>query len=143
MPGYTKKALKQFKHERRKLQHQPYPSTIIKYEVRTQCATAQSTAPQLHKHGKKFIQQVCGKFLFFGRAVDSTLLCPISAITSQAATPTEDTIEQTLQLLDYIATQEEAVLTYSASGMKLPVLAQTLDTMPVTFAILGFQPSFK
>jgi hypothetical protein len=25
----------------------------------------------------------------------------------------------------------------------IPVLAQTLDTMPVTFAILGFQPSFK
>jgi hypothetical protein len=31
MPGYIKKALKQFKHERRKLQHQPYPSAIIKY----------------------------------------------------------------------------------------------------------------
>jgi hypothetical protein len=45
MPGYTKKALKQFKHERRKLQHQPYPSTIIKYGAKTQCAMAQSTAP--------------------------------------------------------------------------------------------------
>ena len=30
-------------------------------------------------------------------------------------------MEQTLQLLDYIATQEEAVLTYSASNMKLAV----------------------
>jgi len=30
-------------------------------------------------------------------------------------------MEQTLQLLDYIATQEEAVLTYSASDMKLAV----------------------
>jgi len=92
MPGYIKKALKQFKHERRKLQHQPYPSAIIKYGVKTQYATAQSTSPQLDKHGKKFIQQVCGKFLFLGRAVDSTLLCPISAIASQAAKPTEDTM---------------------------------------------------
>ena len=121
MPGYIKKALKQFKHERRKLQHQPYPSAIIKYGEKTQYATAQSTSPQLDKHGKKFIQQVCGKFLFLGRAVDSTLLCPISAIASQAAKPTEDTMEQTLQLLDYIATQEEAVLTNSASDMKLAV----------------------
>jgi hypothetical protein len=43
----------------------------------------------------------------------------ISAIASQAATPTKDTMEQTLQLLDYIATQEEAVFTYRASNMKL------------------------
>ena len=74
-----------------------------------------------HTQDKKFIQQVCGKCLFLGQAVDSTLLCPISAIPSQAAKPTKDTMEQTLQLLDYIATQEEAVLTYSASDMKLAV----------------------
>jgi len=89
MPGYIKKALKQFKHERCKLQHQPYPSAIIKYGAKTQYATAKSTSLQLDKHGKKFIQQVCGKFLFLGRAVDSTLLCPISAIALQAAKPTE------------------------------------------------------
>jgi hypothetical protein len=106
---------KQFKHERCKLQHQPYPSAIIKYGAKTQYATPQSTSPLLDKHSKKFIQQVCGKFLFLGQAVDSTLLCPISAIASQATKPTKDTMEQTLQLLDYIATQEEAVLTYSAS----------------------------
>ena len=58
-------------------------------------------------------------FLFLGRAVDSTLLCPISAIASQSATPTEDTMYQTKQLLDYVVTQEEAVLTYHASDMKL------------------------
>ncbi len=59
--------------------------------------------------------------MFWGQAVDSTLLCPISAFALQAAKPTEDTMEQTLQLLDYIATQLEAVLTYSASNMKLAV----------------------
>ena len=59
------------------------------------------------------------KFLFLGRAVDSTLLCPISAIASQSAKPTEETLNQTKQLLDYVATQEEAVLTYHASDMKL------------------------
>ena len=61
------------------------------------------------------------KILFLGRAVDSTLLCSISTITLQAAKPTKNTMEQTLQLLDYIATQEEAVLTNSASDMKLAV----------------------
>jgi len=57
MPGYIKKALKLFKHKRRKLQHQPYPSAIIEYGAKTQYATAQSTSPQLSKHGKKFIHQ--------------------------------------------------------------------------------------
>ena len=97
------------------MQHQPYPSAIIEYGAKTQYATPQSTSPLLDKHRKQFIQQVCGKFLFLGQAADSTLLCPISAIASQAAKPTKDTMEQTLQLIDYIATQEEAVLTYSAS----------------------------
>ena len=46
-------------------------------------------------------------------------MCPISAIASQSANPTEDTLKQTQQLLDYIATQDDAVITYHASEMKL------------------------
>ena len=120
MPGYVAKALKQFQHTMpTRKQHSPYPSTKIDYGAKKQYATQASTAPPLDKKGKKFIQQVCGKFLFLGRAVDSTLLCPISAIASQSATPTEDTMRQTKQLLDYVASQEEAVITYQASEMKL------------------------
>ena len=122
MPGYVKKALKQFQHiKSKKKQHSPFPCARINYGAKKQYATQASTAPELDKKGKKYIQQVCGKFLFLGRAVDSTLLCPISAIASQSAKPTEDTLMQTQQLLDYVATQEEAVLTYHASEMKLAV----------------------
>jgi hypothetical protein len=78
-------------------------------------------APLLDNKAKQFFQQVCGKFLFLGRAVDSTLLCPISAIAAQSSKPTEDTMQQTLQLLDFLATQEEAVLSYHASNMVLAV----------------------
>merc|ERR1712086_810158 len=94
---------------------QPFPTVLIKYGAKKQYATQESKAPLLDAKGKKFIQQVCGKFLFLGRAVDSTLLCPISAIASQSSKPTEDTLKQTKQLLNYIATQEEAVLTYHHS----------------------------
>ena len=69
-----------------------------------QYATQPSTAPLLDKKGNKFIQQVYGNFLFLGRTVDSAMLCPISAIASKSATPTEETMIQTHQLLDYIAT---------------------------------------
>ena len=59
--------------------------------------------------------------MFYGRAVDSTLLCPISAIASQSANPTTETMKQTIQLLDYLASQEEAIITYNASDMILAV----------------------
>ena len=122
MPGYVKKALKQFGHVwNGKKQHAPFPSAPIKYGAKKQYATEESTAPELDKQGKKFIQQVCGKFLYLGRAVDSTLLCPISAIASQSSKPTEDTMKQAKQLLDYLASQEEAVITYNSSDMVLGV----------------------
>jgi hypothetical protein len=120
MPNYVAKALLQFQHKAKKLaQHQPFPSARINYGAKKQYATKESTAPLLDKKGKRFVQQVCGKLLFLGRAVDSTLLCPVSAIASQSAKPTTDTLKHTEQLLDYLATQEEAVLTYNASDMIL------------------------
>ena len=95
MPGYIAKALKVFQHKVRTKQDQPFPSAPIQYGTKTQYTKELATAPLLDAKGKKFIQQVCGKFLFLGRAVDATLLCPISAIASQSATPTEDTLEHT------------------------------------------------
>jgi hypothetical protein len=121
MPNYVKKALKQFQHSACNVQHAPYPSVPIQYGAKTQYATQKSAAPLVDAKTKKFIQQVCGKFLFLGRSVDSTLLCPISTIASQSATPTTDTLKQMHQLLDYLGTQEDAVLPYHASYMVLAV----------------------
>jgi hypothetical protein len=89
--------------------------------AKKQYATQELMAPLLDDKAKRFILQVCGKFLFLGRAVDSALLCPIRAIASQSSKPTEDTMQQTLQLLDYLAMQEDAVLSYHASNMVLAV----------------------
>jgi hypothetical protein len=89
----------------------------IQYDAKKQYAMQESKAPLLDDKAKQFIQQLCGKFLFLGRAVDSTLLCPISAIASQSSKPTKDTMQQTLQLLDCLATQEDAVLSYHRSDI--------------------------
>ena len=83
------------------------------YGSKKKYATPTSTAPFLGSKVKKFIQQVCGKCLFLGRAVDRTSLCPTSAIASQSATPKEDTMQQNQHLLHYIVTQEEEVLPVS------------------------------
>ena len=119
MPNYVKKALKLFGHIVRKEQHAPHPCAPVVYGAKVQYAKQLAPSPPVDAKTKKFIQQVCGKFLFLGRAVDSTLLCPISAIASQSANPTEATLELTNHLLDYLGTQDEAVLTYNASDMVL------------------------
>ncbi len=121
MPGYVKKALKLFQHQLMFTQDAPYPSVPIQYGAKQQYATQESTAPPLDANNKKFNMQVCGKFLFLGRAIDSTILCPVSTIAAQSSQPTEETMLHTQQLLDYLASQEEAVLTYNASNMILAV----------------------
>ena len=68
---------------------------------------------------KKCIQQVTGKFLYLGRVVNGTLLNPVSVVASKQSSPTEDTLNITKHLLDYVVSQEDAVLTYYASNMLL------------------------
>ncbi len=121
MLGYVKKALKQFCHEMKHQQHSLYPCAPIKYRTTKQYATPESTAPPLNAQGKHFIQQLCGKFLYLGRAIDSTLLCSISTLAAQSSNPTQDTMRCATQLLDYLGTQEEAILTYNANDMILAV----------------------
>ncbi len=121
MPNYVQKALKYFQHKAGKLQHAPYQSAPIQYGAKEQYTTQESKATLLDDKTKWFIQQVCNKFLFLGRAVDSTFLCPNSAIALQSSKPTEDTMQQILQLLDYLATQEDTVLSYHTSDMVLAV----------------------
>ena len=122
MLGYTPKALDQFKHTApARKQDSPYLQHPPKYGQKTQYAEKEEISPPLDKHDKRFIQQVTGKFLFLGRAVDSTLLTPLSAIASQQSAPTEATMKRARHLLDYLASQEEAILTYRASDMVLAV----------------------
>lgn len=54
------------------------------------------------------------QILYLGRAINITLLISISILIYQQANSTERILQQTKQLLYYLALQEEAVLTYSA-----------------------------
>ena len=112
MPGYVGKARKEFGHEMpTRQQDLPYLHTAPKYGAKVQYAKPLDKSSLLNKDGKKFIQKVNGKFLYLGRAVDLTILTALSALASQHAAPTKETKRRAMQLLDYLATQEEAVLT--------------------------------
>jgi hypothetical protein len=62
-----------------------------------------------------------GALLYYGRSVESTILTLLSSIATKQAKPTQKTMETVKQLLDYCATQEEAIITYKASKMILNV----------------------
>jgi hypothetical protein len=62
-----------------------------------------------------------GTLLYYARAVDSTILTALNAIATQQANPTQSTLKEVKQVLDYCASQEEAVVTYHSSSMVLAV----------------------
>ena len=59
--------------------------------------------------------------MYYARAIDSTMLTALSAIASEQANPTENTMKKVKQFLDYAASQEDAVVTYKASDMQLAI----------------------
>ena len=122
MPGYVEKALARFGHPvPNRPQNQPHKHTIPTYGATVQYAKDEDTSRILSKEEKKYIQQVLGTFLYYGRAVDSTMLTALSSIASAQAEPTEDTLANIKIFLDYAATHQDAVLTYHASDMVLVV----------------------
>jgi hypothetical protein len=54
------------------------------------------------------------------------MLTPLSALASKQAAPTEKTMQKCLQFLDYAALQEDAIVTYRASDMKLAIPLVTM-----------------
>ncbi len=57
--------------------------------------------------------------------VNGGLLPALSSLASQQANPTEKTMELWTQCLDYMVTQEDAMLTYRASNMVLAIHSNT------------------
>jgi hypothetical protein len=122
MPGYLSKAFVRFKHETpRKKQNSPHPHVVPNYGAKAQYAEPEDDLPPLGAEETKFIQAVAGTLLYYGRAVDSTILPSLSSLATEQAKPTTKTKATVMQLLDYLATQEEAIITYNASDMILQV----------------------
>jgi hypothetical protein len=122
MPGYIEKACIRFGHTMPdKPQRQPHPHTLPTYGATIQYAKHADQSPPATKEQQKYIQQVIGVLLYYGRAVDSTLLVALSSLASAQAAPTEHTLELIKWLLDYAATNPDAILTYESSDMILAV----------------------
>jgi hypothetical protein len=105
---------------------QPYPHTTPTYGVTIQYAKAIDTSPTATKAEKKVIWQVIGVLLYYGRAADSTIITGLSSLAAAQAKPTAQTLFLINWLLDYVATNPDAILTYKKSDMVLAVHSDAL-----------------
>ena len=67
------------------------------------------------------VQQIISGVLYYGRAVDLTVLPALRSIASEQASATENTEKKCTQLLDYLATHDNARIRYHASDMVLNI----------------------
>ncbi len=58
-----------------------------------------------------------GTLLYYTRAVDSTILTALSSLATEQAKKLQKMMEKVKQLLNYCASQEEAIITYNKSKM--------------------------
>ena len=120
MPGYTKSNLQRFNHPiPNKRQDSSLTHTPPNYGAKLKYTKEPDTQKPLNDEERKFIQRFSGTLLYLTHAVEINLLTSISAITSQQSKLTSTTMKITLQIIDYVATQEESVLIYSRSQMIL------------------------
>ena len=121
MPGYVANALKRFGVTKRKADtHSARLYTPPTFGLRTaQLEPAPDTSPVLSPEDTKRIQQIVGVFLFYARAVDATMLCPISWLSSQQSQPTEAVRAGVDRFLQYAATYPDATTVIHPSAMVL------------------------
>ena len=120
MPGYVEKALKRFEHAPpKRRQDSPHPWQPPNYGAKTQLTAPLDHTRPLDAKEIKRIQEIVGTFLYYGRAVDSTMLKALSSLASAQAHGTEATMDAVVQLLNYAASHPDAVLRYHASDMNL------------------------
>ena len=111
-----------FNHEKpMKIQNSPHPHIPPNYGAKTQYAAEEIESPPLSKEDTKYVQAVTGTLLYNARAVDPTILPALSAIATEQAKPTQETMKNLKQLLDYCSTQKEAIISYNASKIILAV----------------------
>ena len=121
MPGYVDAALREFTHPMpTHKEHGPHPYKKPSYGAKVQLTDDTCSVP-LDKDGILRIQRVVGKFLYYARAVDGTMLPALSTIASEQTKGTEATMDKITQFMNYAATHPDATIRYRKSDMNLKV----------------------
>ena len=120
MPGYIEKRLKKFNHPfPRRQVDSPHTHTSPVYGQKIQYAPTDDITDLLDKKGITRVQEIVGSLLFYGRALDSTILPALNEISTKQAKPTEETKNKCNRVLDYLACHPDAIIRFHASDMIL------------------------
>ena len=76
-------------------------------------------APPLDYVDINLIQKIVGTFLYYGIAVDNTILVALSTIASEQSSATSNMAKKITQLLNYLATNPYTTIRYKRSDMVL------------------------
>ena len=129
MPNYVTDSLKRLGHvPPTSPQYSPHAHIPIKYGQtgQQQYAAEEDHSTLLSPKETQHVQSTTGSFLYYGRAIDYTILPALNDIASMQAHPTERTKQKAKRLMDYLHTS--AVPTTSAPGTCC--VAALLDSQP-------------
>ena len=119
MPGYVAAALKRFGViPSPKPTHGPMHHTPVVYGKQQQLAETDDSPPATEAQAR-FIREVVGVFLYYARAVDITMPCPLSKLSIGQSKPTSRAYDAVLHFLQYAASCPNASIRYRPSNMRL------------------------
>jgi hypothetical protein len=121
MPGYVAKALLRFQHPRPLcLAHAPSHWHRPEYGAKVQYTTPDTSA-LLTPAETLNLQNNCGTFLFYGCAVDPTMLHTLNRLAAAQTRGTQATAQQLVDFSNYCATHPESEIRFVASDMILHI----------------------
>ena len=125
MPKYVTKALHKFKNSlqnflpNNKPEYSVHKHVETNYGQKVQYAEHADDTPILDSVDINLIQKIVGTFLYYGIAVDNTIIVALSTISSEQSAATSNTVKKITQLLNYLATNPDATIRYTRSDMVL------------------------
>jgi hypothetical protein len=122
MPGYVQTALDKFKHAKPRLAtNTPSKWNQPIYGKQSQLTNPADATAAMTNDQTKMLQRVVGTFLFYGCAVDPTLLHALNDLASAQTKGTQATADAMIHILNYLATHPDATIRYYASDMALHI----------------------
>jgi hypothetical protein len=119
MPGYVDAALKRFGTP---TQTKPTISPAIYTSpdyTKPDFEIMDDDSPPISEGDAKFIQEVIGVFLYYARAIDSTMFTQLNKMASQQSKPTQRLLNNIHHFLQYAATFPASQLIFRQSNMQL------------------------
>jgi hypothetical protein len=122
MLGYVANALQRFCHvPATRIKNAPHAWIPPHYGAHQQITPPPDESDKMDRAGITRLQEVIGVFLFYGRAVDCTMIVALGTLASQQADGTQATAKSITHLLNYATAHPDATIRYVASDMYLHV----------------------